>query len=183
MPSAAEVEYEGFVQLADLAVGGPDDAGLPDGAELPDGAGPMDPAGWLADADADADAPREPAARADAGMVAMCGLETTCGIAGAADAVEGAPAPAVACSANPSTAAGLPPGPGPLARRMAAVRPPPATRAPATTRPITPRREGAKTGRQRDSGACVPASFPWSLVALWRTRRSLRAAAPGSRRS
>jgi hypothetical protein len=45
MPSSAEVEYEGFVQLADPAVTGPDEAGLPDGAELPDRVGRLDAIG------------------------------------------------------------------------------------------------------------------------------------------
>jgi hypothetical protein len=51
MPSAAEVENEGFVQLADPAVIGPvdselaGDAELRGDAELPDGAGPSEAAG------------------------------------------------------------------------------------------------------------------------------------------
>jgi hypothetical protein len=42
MPSGAEVENEGFVQLADPAVTGAVDAGVPDGLGLPDGMGLAD---------------------------------------------------------------------------------------------------------------------------------------------
>jgi hypothetical protein len=42
MPSGAEVENEGFVQLADPAVTGAVDAEVPDGLGLPDGMGLAD---------------------------------------------------------------------------------------------------------------------------------------------
>ena len=42
MPSGAEVENDGFAQLADPAVTGAVDAGVPDGLALPDGLGPAD---------------------------------------------------------------------------------------------------------------------------------------------
>lgn len=177
MPSVAEVENDGCVQLADpvltgaLVAGAPDDMPPPDGAGLPDDEGRPDA---LADADG---VGRERGFRAEEGMTAICGLETTCGIADAPDAA--APAPgAVERSDKPSSAAGLPPAPCPLPTKVTVVTPPPASRAHATATPIRPRREGGRNWRQRGCVGWVPASYSWLLVALWRTCRSLRA--PGS---
>jgi hypothetical protein len=174
MPSAAEVENEGLVHLADPAITGsvdtgrPDDIAPPDGEGLPDGAVRPDAAGSLADA--------------EAGMTATCGLAATCGIAGAPDALGRALAPAVARMEKPSSAAGFL-GPCPLSRSVTAESAPAATRAHATTTPMSPRRDGGKTRRPRRSVPRVPASFSRPLVPLWRTRRSLGTAAPGSGRS
>jgi hypothetical protein len=133
----------------------PDDMAPPDGAGLFDGAVRPDIAGWLADA--------------DAGMTATCGLDATSGIAGAPDAVERAVAAAAARTEKPSAAAGLL-GPCPLPRSVTAVSPPAATRAHATTTPMSPRRDGGKkTRRPRGSVPGVPASFSGLLVPLWRT--------------
>ena len=105
-------------------------------------------------------------------MLARCAPEATCGIGAAADAAARPLALAVARSdtpspARPATAA------RPLPSTLTAVSPPAATRATATTRPMSPRREGGNRTRRAGSAFCVPASPRRPLPGLWRTCPSL----------
>ena len=102
-------------------------------------------------------------------MLARWAPEATCGIGAAADAAGRPLALAVARRETPSPATLARPFPSTLT----AVSPPAATRATATTRPMSPRREGGNRTRRAGSVFCVPASFRRSLPGLWRTRPSL----------
>lgn len=174
MPYWAELENEGFVQLADPVVTGAVEAGL-----LADGVGPPEVGAWLADgaADADFDADLDADGDGDAlwvrdlrdarfGMTATRGVAAACGRPAAATLAE--PVPAEACREMPSSAA----APTPLPGAPHALIPPAATRAHAATTPTSPRREGGNTRRRRDSVPRVPASSCLSLAVIGRTRHS-----------